>query len=170
MSSLASPTTPTNTESPCDALPPLRPQVRVLDAPIELFDARRGGKGGGGRSYEVPAGVRLAFSSAGFSLDPDLVESPGEFRPARWLGSKESRRGTPLEPLDHNLLSHPFSFGPRMCLGARIAQAELHALLARTVRTFRLRLDPPGQRWAVRNDFLTKPDPFPRIAFEPRAS
>lgn len=144
--------------------PTVQGTVRQLDAPIELHDARRGG----GRSFEVPAGVRISFSSVGCSLDPRLVDSPEEYRPDRWLGGREGRKGSPLELLDHNILSQPFSFGPRMCLGARIAQAELHALVARTVRAHAFALDPPGQAWGVRNDFLTKPEPFPRITFVPR--
>jgi hypothetical protein len=42
--------------------------------------------------------------------------------------------GTPSEILDHRLLATPFSFGPRMCLGGRLAELEIKTLFARLVQ------------------------------------
>jgi len=143
--------------------PTISANVRTLSEPIELIDTRRGGL-----AVTIPANTRMAFSSIGWSGDSAYAEAPEQFQPARWMVPKAERKGSALEALDHNLLAHPFSFGPRMCLGARVAQAELHAMIARLVRAFRFKTDVSAARWEVRNDFLTKPTPFPKINFERR--
>ena len=40
----------------------------------------------------------------------------------------EAREGTPKEVLDHKIISTPFGFGAIMCLGARLAEAEMLTL------------------------------------------
>jgi cytochrome P450 len=137
--------------------------VRTLPTDFEIADSRRGVRA------LVPAGTRIAFASIGWSTDAALIDAPERFSTARWLGPKEARKGGALEALDHPLLAQPFSFGPRMCLGARLAQLELYAMLARTLAAWELRLDPVGQAWSVRNDFLSKPDPFPKLSFAARS-
>jgi cytochrome P450 len=57
-----------------------------------------------------------------------------------------------------------------MCIGARLAQIEIYATLSRVIRDHRIALNPPGQQWRVRNDFLTKPEPYPSVTFTPRGA
>eukprot|EP00662_Eupelagonemidae_sp_cell21_P042996 gene42996-34660_t len=57
---------------------------------------------------------------------------------------------------------HPFSFGARMCLGARVARLEIAVLLARLVRSWRLDLV-EGQEWTARQLLFLKADPFPKF-------
>ncbi|KAJ1618317.1 cytochrome P450 [Pavlovales sp. CCMP2436] len=133
--------------------PTISANVRTLSEPIELIDTRRGGL-----AVTIPANTRMAFSSIGWSGDSAYAEAPEQFQPARWMVPKAERKGSALEALDHNLLAHPFSFGPRMCLGARVAQAELHAMIARLVGSARICRGggrggchlPPSRRVSVR--------------------
>lgn len=41
----------------------------------------------------------------------------------------DKRKGTTKEILDHRLLSTPFSFGARMCLGGRLAELEIKIMV-----------------------------------------
>jgi cytochrome P450 len=93
--------------------------VRQLSRPIVL----------GG--YEIPAGVTIALSS-GYMSTQVKKEVFGEldgFKPERWLrGSKDF----------HPFASLPFGFGPRMCVGRRIAQMELWLFLVRFLQKFKV--------------------------------
>jgi len=140
---------------------------RRLSAPIELLDQKRTGSS---KAVSMPGDISYIFSTLGLSMDPAIIDAPHEFRPERWLSSKEERKGTPMEVLDHRLMSQPFSFGPRMCIGARVAQVEMNLVLARFVRDYRFTLDPEGQQWGVVFDgFFPGPSPAPTFKFEPRS-
>ena len=72
----------------------------------------------------MPAGGWLAFSPVGIATDPAHVQGPWEFRPERWIDeSATCHRDRAAWPLfDHPLMRDGFGHGPRMCLGARVAQ------------------------------------------------
>lgn len=64
-----------------------------------------------------------------------FFDDPEDFLPERWMSEEvASRKGTDKELIDHQLLKNPFSFGPRMCLGSRLAEMEIKALVARIVQ------------------------------------
>ena len=68
---------------------------------------------------------------------------------------------------DHPLMRDGFGHGPRMCLGARVAQLELQLVVAHVIRAHRLSVD--GARgFHVANHASTYPDPAPKLKFEPR--
>jgi len=93
--------------------PPFSPNLifRILDHPIVL----------GG--YEIPPGVRLAMPISTIQNDPKIVEKPEEFIPERWSKSAiAGRNGTPQEVIDSLIISKPFGYGPRMCVGSRLAE------------------------------------------------
>jgi len=77
------------------------------------------------------------------------------------------RKGTPKEVLDHKLLAKPFGFGQRMCIGARLAECEIKAALARIIRDWRLEWSPTTQHYKHVLGTLMHADPFPKIAFKP---
>ena len=137
--------------------------LRKLDADLEVFDAT-------GATYKLPAHAWLAFSPVGLSRDPSMVESPMEFRPARFLTTK---RGTRVDVLkDSQLFEHPlmrdgFGFGPRMCLGARVAQLELLVVVSRILQDHRISC--PGDfDYDIANHASTYPMPSPPLVFTPR--
>ena len=61
-----------------------------------------------------------------------IFEDAEAFKPERWLRNKDI---TLIESAEA-FASLPFGFGTRMCLGRRIAELELHLLMARIVQQF----------------------------------
>jgi hypothetical protein len=57
-------------------------------------------------------------------------ERPDEFLPERWL----AREGEPLHVRKNTF--RPFELGPRNCIGQELAQLEIRAILAMTLREF----------------------------------
>lgn len=131
-------------------------------------------------SYVAPKGSLLFWSGAPFSMDAGLLGGDaGAFAPERWLAAEgipkgaEPRRpslvggaAAPAPVLSHPLLATPFGVGPRMCVGARVAQNEIHTLISRVCHDFRLALDPPEQEVQSVAKLVNTPVPAPRIHFE----
>jgi len=130
---------------------------RTLDHPIVLS------------GYEVPAGVRIHFGTSAVQRDPQFVDKCDEFIPERW--SKEEvakRKGTPQEVIDSLPMSKPFGLGPRMCLGARLAENEMKVFLCHLLRNWKYSFDPNVQKWklAIRAGMVASP--YPEMTMIPR--
>lgn len=69
--------------------------------------------------YNVPKGTVVFADFYITGRNPNYFENPEEFQPERWLKKGEG----------HAYGSLPFSFGPRMCLGRRVAELELWVLV-----------------------------------------
>ncbi|MCA9035749.1 MAG: cytochrome P450 [Planctomycetaceae bacterium] len=74
-------------------------------------------------------GTPVVFSQYITHHRPDLFESPDEFQPDRWKTISPS----PYEYL-------PFGAGPRMCIGAPLAMAEIKTALALILKRCRLQM------------------------------
>lgn len=117
--------------------------------------------------FEVPKGTRVNFNVLGWQNDARYVEEPERFMPERWLDAAvRARKGTEAEILDHKLLSTPFSFGARMCLGGRVAELETYAMLCHLVREWRFEIAEGAAPWVVTSPLMTKASPFPAFAME----
>jgi cytochrome P450 len=82
--------------------------------------------------------------------DGKYFHRPDSFVPERWLAEAT---GNPDSPFfgDQRDTFHPFSLGPRSCLGQNLAWAELRLIMAKLVWTF---------------DFTLPQDPAKRLDWE----
>lgn len=118
----------------------------------------------GNGKYLVEKGTDVGFNIFALQNDPKYVEDHQEFRPERWDAEEVAKRkGTASGILDHKLLSTPFSFGSRMCLGGRVAQVEMATFLARIVREWEFTLEDPDATYTVIQPLLSVPDVFPAL-------
>ena len=114
--------------------------------------------------YLVKKGTPVGFNTYAWQNDPQYVDNAEEFRPERWDAEEVAKRkGTPSEVLDHKLLSTPFSFGARMCLGGRVAQVEMISFLARVVREWEFTFENPNATYTPIQPLMTVPDVFPAL-------
>lgn len=133
--------------------------------------------------YVVEKDSMIMFGGEPYNLDPDLLGGdPGEFNPDRWVAAahvpKDAHPRTPVRVegfdvmapapiLSHPLVATPFSVGPRMCVGARVAQNEIHSFVSRICQDFKMTLDPLEQDIQSVSKLVQTPDPSPQIRFEP---
>lgn len=142
--------------------------------------------------YDVQAGDHVLkkdslifWNQAVYGHHPDLLGGdPNVFNPDRWLAFDQVENAKDLDPrkpipvngfdvlapapiLSHPLMTTAFGVGPRMCVGSRVAQNEMHSFLSQIVRDYELALDPPDQEIKSTVKLLTVPDPFPQIRFDP---
>ena len=95
---------------------------RLNDVPVELGP------------FSLPRGTPIIFSSFVTHHRPDLYSQPDRFNPDRWLTISP----TPYEYL-------PFGAGPRMCLGAPLAQFIIKTILPRVLKHNRLSVVPGAE-------------------------
>ncbi|XP_077994890.1 1,25-dihydroxyvitamin D(3) 24-hydroxylase, mitochondrial-like [Glandiceps talaboti] len=111
------------------------------------------------RGYNIPAGEVISCQVVTMCRDPSIFEDPMTFKPERWFALREDSDSL------HAFAALVFGFGPRMCLGRRLAELEMHLLLARICRTFKLEntktIEP------VLTSLITPSEPT-RIKFTPR--
>ncbi|KAL9965312.1 hypothetical protein ACROYT_G029093 [Oculina patagonica] len=80
--------------------------------------------------YQVPSGTTVIYSNYLSGRSEDLFKFPLEFKPERWLNEDLGKI--------HPFAILPFGVGVRMCLGRRIAEAEIYLLASKLVQRFRL--------------------------------
>nr|XP_016929985.1 probable cytochrome P450 49a1 [Drosophila suzukii] len=90
--------------------------------------------------YHVPKGTHVIFPHLVVSNDPAYFPEPKRFLPERWLKqSAADAAGCPhASQKIHPFVSLPFGFGRRMCVGRRFAEIELHTLLAKIFRKYKV--------------------------------
>ncbi|XP_033732089.1 probable cytochrome P450 CYP44 [Pecten maximus] len=82
--------------------------------------------------FQIPAGTVIEMCSFVHQWSPVYFDDPMEFRPERWLrGSKYFRN-------HHPFIVIPFSHGPRMCIGRRIAEQDMYVMMAKLLNKFKI--------------------------------
>ncbi|KAI8487134.1 hypothetical protein Bbelb_352040 [Branchiostoma belcheri] len=87
--------------------------------------------------YKIPAGKTIIICPYVMGRDPKNFDNPEEFRPERWY-RENSKNLKPFAWL-------PFGFGPRSCVGRRIAETEMHLALIRICQNFKLEQKKPEE-------------------------
>ncbi|MCE6997313.1 cytochrome P450 [Saccharothrix sp. S26] len=106
--------------------------------------------------HRVPAGTTVTVSQWVTHRDPRWFPDPDGFRPARWSGTGP---GAPRGAY------FPFGLGPRACIGAAVALAEVVVTVADLARRFHLTLATPAR---PRPALSLQPDGL-RLSFTARA-
>jgi len=98
--------------------------------PVTLSTARTMEKDIELDGFFLPKGTNVGFNFYNMCMSERYFEEPRKFDPDRW--DRES--GKKFHPFS----SVPFGYGPRSCIGKRLAEMELHLMLARIVQKFEL--------------------------------
>ena len=102
--------------------------------------------------YKVPKNTSIVFELFLIGRDPKLYPNPESFDPYRWEGKKEQDGLAAFGSL-------PFGAGVRMCYGRRLAELELHLLLANICRRFVLSTDQSSSLKLLKLIVLKSKDP-----------
>ncbi|KAL2139470.1 hypothetical protein VTI28DRAFT_5110 [Corynascus sepedonium] len=98
----------------------------------------------------LPGGTPVSIQAYAMNRDEKYWHLQDSFRPERWLPETSTNPDSPFFG-DQRDAFHPFSLGPRSCLGQHLAWAELRLIMAKLVWTF---------------DFSLPQDPTKRLAWE----
>ncbi|PHH78381.1 hypothetical protein CDD82_3074 [Ophiocordyceps australis] len=88
----------------------------------------------------VPGNTVIGIPQRSMFLSETNFRRAREFIPDRWLGDVEFSS-------DRRDCFHPFSFGPRDCIGRTLAYAELRIILARMVWNFDFSIAESSRNW-----------------------
>jgi cytochrome P450 len=81
--------------------------------------------------YRIPKGTVLLAVNYIPCRNEKYFPEPLQYRPERWLrGNEESN--------NHPFVLMPFGFGPRMCIGKRIAEQEIRVLVLKIIQNFKI--------------------------------
>ena len=79
------------------------------------------------RGYEIPAGTMTLLIHAISNLDERFFSNPTKFIPERWIENKND-----IDPF----ANRSFGVGPRMCIGKRFAELELHVAIHQIMNNY----------------------------------
>lgn len=114
----------------------------------------------------VPKGTLLHVVPWATNRDPALWGPDSEkFVPERWID--DSGRTTMNGGADSNYSFLTFLHGPRSCIGERFARAEMRALVAAFVGTFKMQMANPREKVRPGGTITSKPIDGMRLKLEP---
>lgn len=137
--------------------PTVQANVRVLDQDYVA------------NGYNIPAGTMLQLNtSCSYCRDPSIYENPDDFVPERWNRDTKEERKTDNNLHDHPYMVLPFSIGPRMCLGARIAEVEIMSFMSALIQKYRITIAPDSPVPEQITSGTSKPSPLPKYIIKNR--
>jgi len=118
--------------------------------PIAGGNQRGAGKDIVIKGYQIPKGTDVVIMNHLMCHSKNNYEKPQEYIPERWLKEETSS----LSVKNTNpFVFLPFGFGPRMCVGRRFAELEMHTLITMMVRNFKISYNYGEMEW--KTDLLT---------------
>ena len=110
--------------------PPAAGSVRTLNDDLVLS------------GYRVPKGTEVMLPMMLAHYDDKQFAQAKAFIPERWLKSNIDPQ-CPHSKDSHPFAYLPFGFGPRMCVGKRLAELEIEVLVSRIIRDYKLEWNHP---------------------------
>lgn len=119
------------------------------------------------KGFLIPKGTLVVLTTyVGCHLDKYFYKS-NEFMPKRWLRNSNSDGQNDYESSKSNpFLMLPFGFGPRMCIGKRLAEFEVKMLIIKLIKRFRIEYD--GDQINLKTKFINCPMKPLKFKFTPR--
>ncbi|KAH8310566.1 hypothetical protein KR044_001967, partial [Drosophila immigrans] len=100
--------------------------------------------------YRIPKETAVIMFSQGLQMDDDYYPRSKEFLPERWLRKAKDQNTDEKCPnalkASNPFIYLPFGFGPRMCIGKRVAEMELELAIARLIRNFYIEFNHPTEK------------------------
>lgn len=106
--------------------------------PVVSVNARGVGQDVVLSGYEVPKGSGVGMPIHVLMQDQKYFKNPQQYIPERWIKGSDLYKGT-SDPF----IYLPFGFGPRSCIGKRIANMEIEVALINIIRNFKVEFNYP---------------------------
>ncbi|XP_031629833.1 cytochrome P450 315a1, mitochondrial [Contarinia nasturtii] len=105
--------------------------------PVATFIGRILGKDAILNNYHIDKNSLVLISMYSAGRDETSFPHANEFQPNRW--NRDPHTGT-LKFVNRAQSSIPYALGARNCIGQRIANAQMHIILSKLLRTFKVQL------------------------------
>ncbi|KAK3093614.1 hypothetical protein FSP39_018126, partial [Pinctada imbricata] len=112
--------------------------VRMLDKDIVLS------------GYHIPKNTPLQICTGTTCRDEKYFQNPDQFLPERWLREDSERKVDPF-------VFVPFGHGPRNCVGQRFAEIEIHVLIAKLIKAYKVQLQESSADIEVKYTTFARP-------------
>jgi len=137
--------------------------VRSLPRSLEV---KLGGEISNGPVHILPANIPILLTSGLLHKDSNVYERADEFEPERWEEDRVRERQSRGNLLaDHRFVSLPFGFGPKMCIGSRLASVEVSSFICRLLQDAEITKVDPVQKVVSLNKMVLIPFPTPKLDF-----
>ncbi|KAJ5647415.1 cytochrome P450 [Penicillium lividum] len=101
----------------------------------------------------IPGGTSVSLQAYALNRDPNSFHEATSFHPERWLPDASSPKSIFFN--DDRRAVHPFSVGPRACLGQNLAWAEMQLILTKLLVSFDFEvIEQKRLRWEDLRTFL----------------
>ncbi|TEY35963.1 hypothetical protein BOTCAL_0570g00020 [Botryotinia calthae] len=95
----------------------------------------------------LPPGTHVSFSQLAAYTSADNFSSPEQFIPSRWLVNSKM-------DIHNSDAFHPFSIGPRNCIGKSFGLLEVKLIIARLLWEFKIEKEPQEWEWDEQRAYL----------------
>ncbi|XP_060776876.1 cytochrome P450 11B, mitochondrial isoform X1 [Neoarius graeffei] len=121
------------------------------------------------QNYHIPAGTLVQVCLYPLGRSRDVFQDPLTFDPGRWAGAEAGEGRAKNEVTAETtsgagFRSLAFGFGPRQCVGRRIAENEMQLFLLHILKNFRLSVS-SKEDLSTKYTLILQPESTPTITF-----